>query len=209
MARFVLHDQRRAAAGFTLVEILVALFIFAIVGLIGTQLISRVTIQQTVLSERGARLIEVQRAMQILRRDFMQIQNRPVRDGFGDIRPSLVLDDDNLLEFTRLGWRNPLQQPRADEQRVAYGFDVRNRELVRYFWSVLDRAQDSEPIRQVLLSNVDAAQFLLITSDGTKHEYWPRVAEGAPGAVSVAGIALRLELKPYGQINRLWEVPAG
>ena len=87
--RKVINDESR---GFTLVEILVALFIFAIVGLMGTQLISRVSTQQTILSERGARLIELQRAMTILKRDIMQVQRRNIRDAYGDQQPAVQLD---------------------------------------------------------------------------------------------------------------------
>lgn len=193
--------------GFTLVEILVALFIFAVLGLIGTQLVSRVTQQQGQLAERGARLTELQRAMQILKRDFMQIQNRPIRDGLGDLRPSLILADDDGLEFTRLGWRNPLRQSRSDEQRVAYLFDDANNALIRLFWPVLDRAQDSEPIQQVLLTEVDRVEFLVISSDGNRFNYWPQVTAGQNGPAATA-IEMRIDAAPFGRIDRIWEVPA-
>lgn len=200
--------RRNRRAGFTLVEILVALFIFAIIGLIGTQLVGRVTKQQTLLAGRGDRVMEIQRAMQVMKRDFMQINQRSIRDGLGDLRGALVLDDDNLLEFTRLGWRNPLRQPRPDEQRVAYRFDEREKVLARLFWPVLDRAQDSEPVRQILLTDVERAEFSIIGSDGSRSDYWPRVAQATPGAVQAAAILLRIDMRPFGLIERIWEVPA-
>jgi general secretion pathway protein J len=186
---------------------MVALFIFAVLGMIGTQLVSRVTQQQGQLADRGARLGELQRAMQILKRDFMQIQNRPIRDGLGDLRPSLVLAEDIGLEFTRLGWRNPLRQPRSDEQRVAYLFDEGENTLIRLFWPVLDRAQDSEPVRQVLLTRVDRVEFLVVGSDGNRFDYWPQVTAPVNGPAAAA-IELRIDAAPFGRIDRIWEVPA-
>lgn len=198
---------RQPRYGFTLIEILVALFIFAVLGLIGTQLVGRVAQQQTALSERGARLIEVQRAMQILKRDFMQMQQRSIRDGLGDLRPALVLEEDAGLEFTRIGWRNPLRQPRSDEQRVAYVFDEREKQLVRLFWPVLDRAQDSEPVRQVLLTNVEEADFEVVAANGSRFSYWPQVSQEHAGP-QAAAILLRIDTAPYGRIDRIWEVPS-
>lgn len=208
MRSFISSAGTTRLGGFTLVEILVALFIFAIIGLIGTQLIGRVTKQQTLLSERGARVVEIQRAMQVMKRDFMQITQRPIRDGLGDIRGALILDDDNQLEFSRLGWRNPLRQPRSDEQRVAYQFNEQDKVLARLFWPVLDRAQDSEPVRQLLLSDVERVEFSIIGSDGSRSDYWPRVVQSTPGAVQVAAILVRFEMPPYGLLERIWEVPA-
>ncbi len=195
-------------SGFTLVEILVALFIFAIVGLIGTQLVGRVSQQQSQLSERGARLIELQRAMQILKRDFMQFQHRGIRDGLGDLQPAMILEEEGGIEFTRTGWRNPLQQARSDEQRVAYFFDENQNSLIRLFWPVLDRAQDSEPIRQVLLTEVERADFEVIAADGNRFRHWPQGNEQQPAGPQIAAVTLRLETAPFGRIDRVWEVPS-
>ncbi|MYE52402.1 MAG: prepilin-type N-terminal cleavage/methylation domain-containing protein, partial [Gammaproteobacteria bacterium] len=58
----------RYSRGFTLVEVLVALAVFAVVGLMSAQLMSRTLANHESLSERSARLAEVQRAMLILKR---------------------------------------------------------------------------------------------------------------------------------------------
>jgi len=198
------------ANGFTLIEILVALFIFAIVGLMGTQLISRVSNQQVILSERGARLIELQRAMSILKRDFMQIQRRSIRDGYGDQQPAIQLEDDDLIEFTRAGWRNPLGQIRSELQRVAYHLDKEKHELQRYYWPVLDRSQDSEPLVQVLLSDVRKLEFNVVDQAGNVHSFWPQVSTGgqANGSALVA-VIMKMETPPFGSMERIWEVPGG
>ncbi len=202
--------NRNHAIGFTLIEILVALFIFAIVGLMGTQLISRVSNQQVILSERGARLIELQRAMSILKRDFMQIQRRSIRDEHGDQQPAIHLEDDDRIEFTRSGWRNPFGQPRSELQRVAYRLDEEKHELQRYFWPVLDRSQDSQPLVQVLLNDVQKMEFNVVDQAGNMHDFWPQVSTGGQeNRAALAAVIMRLEAPPYGALERIWEIPGG
>ena len=106
--------------GFTLMEILVALTVFAFIGILCARLMQGTLGNQEVVRERSERLVEVQRAMLMLKRDLMQIVDRPVRDILGDSRGPVLIGSDGLMEFSRLGWRNPLGHPRADVQRVTY-----------------------------------------------------------------------------------------
>ena len=72
--------MRRRQHAFTLIEILVALFIFALVALISGQLLSRTLSAQDQLQDRGERLALVHRAMQIVQRDLLQLTDRSIRD---------------------------------------------------------------------------------------------------------------------------------
>ena len=189
--------------GFTLVEVLVALAVFAVVGLMSAQLMSRTLANHVVLDERSARLAEVQRAMLILKRDLMQINGRSVRDLFGDPLAPVMIGADGMMEFSRTGWRNPLNSPRAEMQRVAYR--MHEGHLHRAWWSVLDRAQDSEPVVQRLLSDVDQAEFFALDANGDEHSFWPtrlggERQEGAP----LVAIIMRLECEPFGIVERIW-----
>ena len=109
--------MRTPQQGFTLMEMLVAMAIFAVVGSISATLMSQVLTNEERMGERSERLGEVQRAMSILKRDFMQITDRPVRDMLGDPLPAVAIDSSGLIEFSRLGWRNPLRSHRAEVQR--------------------------------------------------------------------------------------------
>ncbi len=186
--------------GFTLVELLVALAVFAVVGLMSAQLMSRTLANHEVLDDRSARVAEVQRAMHILKRDLMQISNRSVRDLFGDPLPALMIGADGMMEFSRTGWRNPLNSPRAEMQRVAYR--MHEGHLHRAWWSVLDRAQDSEPVVQRLLSDVEQVEFFALDANGDEHGFWPTELGGAP----LAAIVMRLECEPFGIVERIWPV---
>ena len=193
--------------GFTLIEMLVVLAIFAVVGLIASQLVSRTINNHAIMSERAARLVEVQRAMQILKRDVMQLTNRPIRDMLGDPIEPIRIGSDGLIEFSRMGWRNPLQQQRAELQRVAY--IVEDGDLYRSYWSVLDRAQDSEPVVQKLLGDVEQVEFFALDAAGNEHTFWPLLGSFAddPNTRLVA-LIMRVEAAPFGIVERLWPVPS-
>ena len=79
-----------------------------------------------------------------MQRDIEQVVPRTVRDEYGDAQSPLVGGED--LQLTRAGWRNPGGRQRSTLQRVGYALE--EQQLVRYCWSVLDRAQDSEPLEQ-------------------------------------------------------------
>lgn len=193
------------AGGFTLVEVLVALAVFAVVGLMSAQLTSRTLTNHEVLNERSARLAEVQRAMLVLKRDLVQISDRPVRDLFGDRLEPVMIGADGMMEFSRTGWRNPLNSRRADLQRVAYR--LHDGDLLRAWWNVLDRAQNSEPVVQRLLSDVDQVEFFALDAGGGEHGFWPRQeAEDGPIDVPLTAIIMRLEFEPFGIVERIWPV---
>lgn len=198
--------DRKAARGFTLLEVLVVLGIFSIIGLIGAQLVTRVLDNNQVLSERGARLAEVQRSMQILQRDLLQLSGRGIRDQLGDPLEPLMIGSDGMIEFTRFGWRNPLGRPRSELQRV--GYIVQEQTLFRAYWMVLDRAPDSEPQLQELLQGVEQAEFFALDVSGNEHSFWPPAGDfrNDPN-LQLAAIILRIDAQPFGSVERIWPVP--
>ena len=187
-------------------EILVALTIFAIIGMLCAQLMSRTLANHEIVGERSNRVAETQRAMLVLKRDIMQLAERPIRDMLGDPRNHILIGSDGLMEFSRLGWRNPLRQPRAEVQRVAY--IMRENTLYRAWWSVLDRAPESEPALQQLLTDVEQIEFFAVDVSGEEHTFWPLLGDESESVDRrLAAIVMRLEFKPFGVVERIWPVP--
>ena len=195
--------------GFTLLEVLVAIAIFAFVGVMAlsgyTQLQKQTEYQQT----RLERIREVQRAVQTLAQDLTQIEPRAIREPIGDQRVPAVLAGDSVdykLEFTRSGWMNTAGLPRPTLQRVAYRLDQDG--LWRDHWRVLDRTQTAEPVRVRLLSGVRAVNFRFLSPAQEWVERWPQ-----PGGNPVdqerlrpAAVEVTLDLEDWGEIKRIIEV---
>lgn len=196
---------RRPQSGFTLIEMIVALAIFAVLGLVTGRIVSRVVDNFAVVTERGQRLVEVQRAMQVMQRDVLQLANRSIRDPLGDSRESLLIQTDGTLEFTRAGWQNPLGRVRSNLQRVVYRLegDV----LYRAYFLNLDLVQDAEPQVQQMLTGVNNFEVLAIDVSGNEYAFWPVAGAEQNPDQALAGLLLRFEMEPYGVLERLWAVP--
>ena len=197
--------------GFTLVEILVALLVFAVVGLLSTRLLSQSIDNQNNLQDRGQRLAEIHRAMRVLQRDMVQLSRRKIRDAQGEELPALIVSDQGAIEFSRVGWRNPLRQPRSEVQRVGYRWQ--DEKIIRGYWLTLDRSYDAEPAYQTLLENVEAIEFFAVDQLGNEHKQWPldpeaNVVTEKGEELYLAAILVRAEIAPYGMIERIWQVPS-
>ena len=192
--------------GFTLLELVVALGVFAVIGLISAQLLSHsITVTDKVL-ERSAHLIEIQRAVSTIQRDIEQHAGRSIRNRLGDFEQSIELRSDTELELTRNGWSNPLGQHRSNLQRVS--FHVVGDELVRRFWYVLDRPTDPISRDQVLLSGVSSLTFNVIDDQDQKHSFWPvrtggEVVDGQP----IIAITVSMGTLAFGEFTWLVNIP--
>lgn len=215
----------RVLRGFTLIEILVAIGIFALIGIAATRMLASVVDLEQRMDERAARLFAVQRAFSILDRDLTQVVPRGVRDGFGDPIAPLTTTGEGAIEFSRGGWSNPLGEARSGIQRLAYAFD--GERLERRYWTVLDRAEDSEPVSQILLDDVRDFSVAFIDDDGERYENWPPERLALPGepatdsspppagessrerpAALPLGVEVTLDVSPFGSITRIWRLPA-
>jgi len=190
----------RRGNGFTLLEVLIAMSIFSVIGLGAAQMLRSMIQTRERTQARIEAFNSVSQALALLERDLTQIVSRPIRDEYGESRPSLLVGNDAYpLEFTRTGWSNPLNFPRSDLQRVAYARSD-DGELVRYFWLVLDRAEDSSPKSQVLLAGIRDLRVNLVDDQGAQTDFWPNTAE--PGGLPAA-IEIILETEKMGEVRRL------
>ncbi len=152
--------------GFTLLELLVSMSIFATLGLGAYQMLQTVADSHERVRSSADAFTGLNLAYSIIQRDFNQFAPRRVRDEYGDVLPAIVFDnEDYIIEFTRRGWSNPAGRNRSRLQRVAYSLDFEEETLTRHFWEVLDRAEDSEPISQLLLEGVTDFRVTGFTGD--------------------------------------------
>jgi general secretion pathway protein J len=201
--------MRVRARGFTLLEVLIAVAIFVIVGALAMGGYNELVKQSDIVEASNKRSRQVQSAIQRLVQDFATLEPRPVREPLGEsFRPALRADarSEELAELTHSGWANPAGMPRSTLQRVIYR--VEDKKLVREYWYVLDRTMSGEPASAVVLNDVERATFRFLDNNRRWHEQWPPIGYSAPDVLRVRPIAVEitLELEDWGEIKRLVEV---
>ncbi|AMO55817.1 type II secretion system minor pseudopilin GspJ [Endozoicomonas montiporae] len=170
--------------GFTLIELMIAILIFAMISTAAYKLFDSVSRAQQVTDGILDHLDVLQRTMVVIEKDLIQVAPRPVRDEFGDRQKAVQAPGRNgeLLEFTRFGWRNPLQEIRSNMQRVAYALE--EEELVRYYWLMLDRAPDPVVVRQVLMQGVTGVRLKFMDEKKRWQSTWPPKKQGQQAAAT-------------------------
>jgi len=202
----------RPVRGFTLLELLVALAIFAAIGVMAYSGLANVMRQQAQTEAYSDRMQDLQLPHQIPARDFEQFIPRDIRNEFGDTSPALVSGGNYAgVEFTRAGYPNPARFLRSNLQRVAYLVD--DGRLLRRSWRVLDRSQDSLPDAQVLVGQVQGFVLRYLDKQNNWQERWPPATVGAvpaaPGTPSQWPLAVevQLSLDDLGVLKWIFRLP--
>jgi len=195
--------------GFTLLELLVAVSIFAILSAMAYGGLRNVidNSRQTELSMQ--RLQQVQLAMLKVSRDLTQLSQRSIRDEYGNSQDYIraIEGDDIFIEFSRGGRRNPAEMQRSHLQRVAYKLE--ENVLTRLYWPHLDRTQEMQPYESILLEEVENASIRFLDDNNEWHDEWPPLT--ATGQVDanpevLSAIEFTLELQDWGELMRLFLV---
>jgi general secretion pathway protein J len=171
------HAIRVRSGGFTLLELLVAMFIAAIIFAMGYGTINQAVKNREGLQEQQQKLLELQTAVRTMEQDFVQLVQRPIRDpvggtyqaalvanatsstGSGSLGTSSVTSSGALplVALTRGGWTNPTGLQRSALQRVAYYFQ--DGTLRREYWTVLDPTQASKAVRRDLMTHLKSVSL--------------------------------------------------
>ncbi len=197
--------------GFTLLEIIVAMAIAALIGVGAMSLLDRATIAHQNIQTQGERYNNIERAMLFISNDLQQLAPRKFRDEFGDLKDNLSSDDstgNTQLNFTRLGRRNPAGLPRSNLEKLTYL--VEDKQLKRVSYLYPDGMSLENGLNRKLLDNVE--KLTLSFFDGeTWNDFWP-IDPGLPSSNSSSAgdlpVAIRvtLELSDIGPIYRLYVI---
>ncbi|MEP1229383.1 MAG: type II secretion system minor pseudopilin GspJ [Litorimonas sp.] len=157
-------------AGFTLVEVLISLFIFAIISA-GTMSVLTTSLRgKTQMDERISDMQNIETMRAIIKNDMANVILRPSRDvlgGEGLYTFSGGLED--LVSFTRGGRSNPGGlEPRGDMQRVTYLFE--QGQLIRRHLAHENPAPNTPEFDRIMLSGIDsmAVKFIADEVEGTQ-----------------------------------------
>lgn len=201
--------------GFTLVELLIAVAIFATIAVMAGSGLRSVLTARDITEENAKRLSELQRGMFILQNDIEQIINRKVRDEYGDSVAAIKGSaSDGYISFTRTGVLNPLKLRRSSLQRITY--QLEETDLVRMAWYYIDGALEDDAQITTIMTEVDSIEFGFLTGKDKWEEQWPTMGSGSISGSSKVkpepvpkAIKMTLDLIDHGEISRLFIVPGG
>ncbi len=188
--------------GFTLLELLVAVAIFALVAGLAYAALRNAIGYDDVLAEQSQHLRDLQFAVGIIERDLRLALPRTTRNAEGRSQAAMRSRGTNL-QLVRGGFANPTGQRRSELEAVGYQLD--GSRLQRLRWPALDRTRSAPPAVDTLLDGVEGLRFAFLDRQGRWLPQWPNVTtelaaadENWPRAVRVSARTQR-----WGTIERV------
>lgn len=192
------------SAGFTLVELLVAILIFGMIASAGVAVLAFSVRAQGVTTAKLDDIAALDRTLAILSADLAQAVDRPTRDERGTRLPAFVGEAggavDPLLRVVRGGWTNLDAAPRPGLQKVAYR--VAGGALERIAWPQLDGAPTLTP----------ATLMTEVADVRARYRYrgaWSERWDGANGVPLPDAVELSLTRTDRRQYRQLFLVGTG
>lgn len=194
---------------YTLIEILITLLIFAIISTIVVMVLQNILQVREQVQQSAEHLAQLQKAVTIVSRDVEQIIDQRIRNETGRTEPAVWSQSDDPLKalmFTRAGFVNPAAaHDRGTLQRVRYRLE--KQQLIREYWTTLNRTEVVEPSRLTLLEQVDTLSWRYIDNRNNSYDFWPPTGRlsGPPAAIEMT---LSLA-NGHGSIVRFMRIPGG
>ncbi|HET8899780.1 MAG TPA: type II secretion system minor pseudopilin GspJ [Rhodanobacteraceae bacterium] len=188
--------------GFSLIELLVAVAIFAVASAMAWAGVAAVARTRERLAAEQDAFAAVTRSVELMARDLEQAVVRPVLDNNGVSRPALI-GDATHIEFSRDGYLGAPGALQSSLERVAWQLD--NQQLIRLRWRVLDRAPTSVPLPRTLDHDVRHLNLRYLDHAGHWQSRWPAPDQADPAALPRA-VEFRLDFASVGELRRVIEL---
>jgi general secretion pathway protein J len=173
------NNQNDVARGFTLMEVMVALFILSIISTVAVSGLNAILRAQSQQVRVAHQLEAFQMTYAWLSQDLGAHVDRNVRNTVGEVLPSIIFNRDPaltqigipgvvFLALTRGGITAP--ENLSSLQRVAYS--LQGDKLMRYTWPVLDAVSSTKPKAEEILTDVALIEPRYLTDQGIYLNNW-------------------------------------
>ena len=189
--------------GFTLVEVLVSLFIFSLISLGTMSAMTAALSGKAQLGEATDRINEIEMARALMKSDLASLTLYPSHDPYGNRNLYLISGGvDSLLTFTRTGRDNPGGlEPRGDLQRVSYLLEGGN--FIRRTLPQINPVPQTQPIDRVLISGVSLARVDFLEGEKT----FPQLFVASPdGELTYDRVRFELTTDRGGRLVQIFEL---
>lgn len=189
---------------FTLVEVLVALAIFAVLAVIGYRTLSSMFQAREHLATQSTRLRDQALFFTRLESDIGAMLPRPIRNADGVTEPGLqvlsaaVSAVDPVIVFSRTGFAGAMGATGATggngaPQRVGYRLNEGKLELL--VWDGLDAAPRARPNAYTALNDIREFKWRILDKSGNWRPEWPIRSE-SPSSQTTLPAALEVTITP-------------
>ncbi len=196
--------QFKTASGFTLLEVMVALAMFAVISVAAFTSLTQVQKAHDFSNEKMDNMTQLQLAIRKLEQDLSQITLRPIRNESDETIPALkTFSQDNFyLEFTRSGTDESISLNKTKLLRVAYY--IKDKKLYRKIWYQLDRSSDEKAEAYVILNKINSAKIEYFDDKNQSKTAWS--SETGGGQTLPMAIKISFDLEGLGKLERLFEM---
>ena len=195
--------------GFTLIEVIVALVIFAILASMTSYVLFQSFDTDNSLKKESTNLNTLKMAITLLRRDTEQIINRPI---VGDQQRTIksFIGQTRYVEFTRSGAINPdAIEQRSSLKRIAYL--CKGPHLVRRSWTVLDSIDRNHYHDTIVLTDLQDCSFYYLDQKHLSSPNWIGAFSDQTHQNSVfpTSVTCHLSIEKWGTLDISLIIPVG
>ena len=194
--------------GFTLIEIMISVIIFAIISVISYRIITSLINTKQIAGSAQEKWGNLSLVNSNMGTSWNRVIPLVVRDGNGAILPALQgksklsSNYDSQLELTLSGYIGDDVYGTTPPKRIGYRFNQGSLYLVT--WPVLNRVLTTVPQIDLLMDNVQSFSALYLYSDKQWHDSWP--PEGGDPTVLPRAVKLQYQLKSGESVERVKEL---
>jgi len=208
----IVNRSRPTQRGFTLMEVMIALFIMAMIALLASQAFNTASSGAAATREAMDRLAAIDRTLVMIETDLRNAIPKVLRARLGEPLPPVYVtqSDDYWLTVMRGGMANPLYQKRTEEVRVGYRY--LDETIWRDIWYNPMQLEQEEARQLKLLEGVTFLQIRVLPQTATSLAAGPWLDAWPPNTGNTdlpLAIEVTLTLEDMGEIRRLFMLLPG